>query len=164
MWEIKSNFGISLDLFELATFDTNYGLQTADKAITGCTKVALRYFGLFLAKRRLKMIDTLLIFSENLTIQNVPGAKVQRIEILRLWWLLCGRYEARNILFKPILVDACWQWGYWILLCSILSLRHISDNIRHLFWPHGRWIRPGIDHRLYKVCLTQILMIILRCL
>ena len=38
--EITSNFRISLDLFELATFGINYGLQTADKAITGCTKVS----------------------------------------------------------------------------------------------------------------------------
>ena len=73
--KITSNFRISLDLFELATFRTNYGLQTAGKAITGCTKVPLRYFGPFLAKRRLEIIDTLVFFSENLTLQNVPGAK-----------------------------------------------------------------------------------------
>ena len=76
MWEITSNFRISLDLFELATFGTNYGLQTADKAIIGCTKVALRYFEPFPAKRRLQMIGTLVFFCENLTLQNAQGAKV----------------------------------------------------------------------------------------
>ena len=40
--EITSTFRISLDLFELATFGVNYGLQTAGKVITGRTKVALR--------------------------------------------------------------------------------------------------------------------------
>ena len=50
MLEITSNFRNSLDLFDLATFGTNYGLQTADKAITSCTKVALQYFGSFLVE------------------------------------------------------------------------------------------------------------------
>ena len=45
--EITSNFRINFDLFEFATFDTNYGLQAANQAITGCTKVALRYFRSF---------------------------------------------------------------------------------------------------------------------
>ena len=57
----------------------------AEKAITGCTKVALRYFEPFPAKRRLEMIDTLVFFSENLILQNAPGAKVQRIEIRSFW-------------------------------------------------------------------------------
>ena len=38
MLEISLNFRISLDLFELATFGRNYGLQAADKVITGCMK------------------------------------------------------------------------------------------------------------------------------
>ena len=58
---MTSNFRISLDLFELANFSTNNDLQTADKAITS-TKVALRYFGPFPAKRRLEVIDTLVFF------------------------------------------------------------------------------------------------------
>ena len=33
--EMTSNFRISLDLIELVTFGTNYGLQTADKTISG---------------------------------------------------------------------------------------------------------------------------------
>ena len=74
MLEITS---IRLNLFELATFGTNYGLQMAGKAITGCTKVVLRYFVTFPAKHRLEMIDTLIFSSENLTLQNAPGAKVQ---------------------------------------------------------------------------------------
>ena len=45
--QITSNVRIGLDLFELFT---NYGLQTADKAITGCTKITLRYFGQFPAR------------------------------------------------------------------------------------------------------------------
>ena len=104
--EITSKFITSLDLCELATFGTNYGLQTADKALTGCTKVALRYFGPFPAKRRLEMIDPSVFFSENLTLQNAPNAKVQRFEIQKFCWLLCGRNEARILLFKPFLVDA----------------------------------------------------------
>ena len=64
-----------LDLFELATFGTNYGLQTGGKAITCCTKVALRYFGPFPAKLHLEMIDALVIFNENLTPQNATAQK-----------------------------------------------------------------------------------------
>ena len=79
MLKITSNFVFSLDLFELDTFGRNYDLQTANKAITGCTKVALRYFGPIPAKRRIEIINTLVFFSENLTLQNTPGAKVQRI-------------------------------------------------------------------------------------
>ena len=79
MLKITSNFRISLDLFELATFGTNYGIQTADKDITGCTKVALRYFGPLLSKRHLGMIDTLKFSSVNIILQNAPGAEVQRI-------------------------------------------------------------------------------------
>ena len=96
--EITSNFRISVDLFELATFDTSSYLQTANKAITGCTKATLRYFSPFLAKRCLEMIDTLVFFSENLTPQNDPGAEVQLIKIRRFWWPLGGRNEARNLL------------------------------------------------------------------
>ena len=83
MLEITSNFRISLDLFELASFAMNYGLQMANKTITGCTKVALPYFGPFPVKRRLEMTNTLVFFSENLTLQNPLGPKVQRIEIWR---------------------------------------------------------------------------------
>ena len=83
MLEITLNFKNSLDLYELATFGTNYSLQTADKAITDCTKVALRYLSPFPVKHRLEMIDTLIFFNENLTLQNAPGVKFQRIEIQR---------------------------------------------------------------------------------
>ena len=136
MLKIKSNFRISLDLFQLATFGTNYGPQTADKAVTGSTKVALRYLGPFPAKRRLEMIDSLLYFSEHLTLQNIPGVKVQQIEIRIYWWPLCRRNEARNLLFKPFLVDACWVrsvCGRNVCLSrvSIISLRHFPCNIRH---------------------------------
>ena len=54
MLEMNSNFRICLDLFELAILGTNYGFQMADKAITGCTKVNLRYFRPFPAKRVLR--------------------------------------------------------------------------------------------------------------
>ena len=62
MLEITSNFRICLDLFKLASFGTNYGLQTADEEITNCTKVDLRYFGPFPALRCLEMIDTFIFF------------------------------------------------------------------------------------------------------
>ena len=78
MLEKTSNFRINLDLFYLAIFGTNYGLQTADKA----TKVALRYFGPLPAKRRLEIIDNLAIID---SLQNGPNAKVQWIEIRRFW-------------------------------------------------------------------------------
>ena len=107
MLEIAYNFKISSDFFELAIFGANYGFQRADKAITGCKKGFLRHFGPFLAKCRFKMIDTLVFFSENLTLQYAPSAKVQRIKIRRFWWPLCFRNEERNFLFKPFLVDAC---------------------------------------------------------
>ena len=45
MLEITPNFRNNLYLLELASSGTNYSLQTADKAIIGCTKGALRYFG-----------------------------------------------------------------------------------------------------------------------
>ena len=38
MLEIASNFRISLDLFELANFITNYGFQTTYKDTTGRRK------------------------------------------------------------------------------------------------------------------------------
>ena len=76
MLEITSNIKISLDLFELATFGTNYGLETAGKTITGCMKVSLQYFSPLTAKHSLKMICTLVSFSDNLTLHNAPGAKV----------------------------------------------------------------------------------------
>ena len=60
MLEIATNFRISLDLFELATVGMNYGLQTAGKTITSCTKVTLLYFIPFQATRRLEMVDTLM--------------------------------------------------------------------------------------------------------
>ena len=87
MLEITSNFKITLDLFELATFGKNYGLQMADKTITGCTKLALRCFCPIPAKRRLEMIDTVVFFIENLSLQNVPSAKVQWIKIRKFWFL-----------------------------------------------------------------------------
>ena len=62
MSEIKSNFRISLEMFELATFGTNYGLQTANETFTRCPKVALRgYFVPLAAKRSLKMNDTIFL-------------------------------------------------------------------------------------------------------
>ena len=61
--EIKSNFRISLDLFELTILGTNYGLQTANETVTCCPKVALRYFVPLAAKGFLEVIDTLVFFS-----------------------------------------------------------------------------------------------------
>ena len=55
MSERTSNFRISLDLFELVTFGTNYGLQTANETVTRCPNVALRYFGPFPEKRLLEV-------------------------------------------------------------------------------------------------------------
>ena len=94
MSEIASNFRISLDLFELVTFGTNYGLQAANETVTRCPKVALRYFGPFPAKRLLEVIDTLVFFNANLAFQNTPDAMVQRICIRRFWWPLCAGNEA----------------------------------------------------------------------
>ena len=79
----------------------------ADKTIKTSTKVAPQDFGPFPTKRRLEILDTFVFFSENLTLQNAPEEKVQRIEIQRFWWPLYGRNDAMNPLFKPFLVDAC---------------------------------------------------------
>ena len=57
MLEIKSNFRISIDLFELANFGTNYGLQTVTETVTRCPKVALRYFVPLAAKHFLEVIE-----------------------------------------------------------------------------------------------------------
>ena len=96
--EIELNFNIILDLFELVTFDTNYGLQTANETVTRCPKVALWYFGQFPAKRLLEVIDTLVFFSANLAFQNTPETIAQRIGIRRYWWPLCSGNEARNLI------------------------------------------------------------------
>ena len=77
----KSNFRISLDLFELATFGTNYGLQMVNETVTRCPKVALRYFVPLAAKRFLEVIDTLVFFSAHLAFQNTQGTIVQQIGI-----------------------------------------------------------------------------------
>ena len=75
MTEIASNFRISLDLFELVTFGTNYGLQTANETVTRCPNVTLWYFGQ--------------IFT-NLAFQYTPDTIVQRIGIRRFLWPLCA--------------------------------------------------------------------------
>ena len=67
-------------MLELPTFGTNYDHQTADKASTVCTKVALWYFCPFPAKRRLEMIDTLVFFSENLTLQTAKAQMSSGLE------------------------------------------------------------------------------------
>ena len=85
MLEIKSNFRISLDLFELATFGMNYGLQTVNETVTRCPKVALRYFVPLSGKRFLEVIDTLVFFSAKFAVQNTSGTIVQRIGIRRFW-------------------------------------------------------------------------------
>ena len=72
MSELASKFRICLDLFELVTFDTNFGLQTANETVSRCPNVALRYFGEFPVKRLLEVIDTLVFFSANLAFQNTP--------------------------------------------------------------------------------------------
>ena len=83
MLERISNFRISLDLFELATFHMNYGLQTANETVTRCPKVALRYFLPLVSKRFIEVIDTFVFFSGNLAFQNTLGTIVQRIGIRR---------------------------------------------------------------------------------
>ena len=109
--------------------------------------MALPYFGPFSEKHRLDMIDTLVFFSENLILQNAPGAKVERIEIPKFWWLLCGRNEAKNLLFKPFLVDACWVWtvllerpwaaatitidGVWVLFANV-KLTYLASKPDHI--------------------------------
>ena len=75
------NFKISLDLFKLVNFGTNYGPQTANETVTRCPNVALRYFGQFPAKRLLEVIDTLVFLSAKLAFQNTPDTIVQRIGI-----------------------------------------------------------------------------------
>ena len=75
MSEIKSNFRISLDLFELTIFGTNYGIQTVNESSRRCPKVALRYFVPLAAKRFLELFDTVVFFSAKLAFQNSPGTQ-----------------------------------------------------------------------------------------
>ena len=96
--EIASNFRICVDLLKLFTFGTSFGLQTANETVTCCPNVALRYFGQFLAKRLLEVIDTLVFFSANLDFQNTPDTIVQRIGNRRFWWPLCAGNEAGNLI------------------------------------------------------------------
>ena len=95
----KINFRISLDLIDLASFGTNYGLQTVNDTVTRCPKVALRSFVPLTAKRFLEVIDTLVFISGNLALKNTPGTAVQRIGIRRFWWSLCGGNEATKLIF-----------------------------------------------------------------
>jgi hypothetical protein len=76
MSKVTSNFRVNSFFFELTTFGENYSLQTANEAITRCPQVALRYFGPFPAKGLLEMIDTLVFFSANLTLQNTQDRKL----------------------------------------------------------------------------------------
>ena len=99
MSEVIPHFSTNLDLFGLATFDMNYVLQTSNKTITRCPKVALRYFLPLAAKRFLEVIDTLVFFCANLAFQNTLGTIVLRIGIRRFWWPLCSGNEARNCIF-----------------------------------------------------------------
>ena len=75
MPEIKSNFRISLDLFELATFGTNYGLQSVNETVTRWPKVALRYFVPLAAKRFLEVIATLVLFFGPNLLSKIPQAQ-----------------------------------------------------------------------------------------
>ena len=98
MLEITSNFGINLDLFELATFGTNSGHQSSQTA----RKLFCGILIPFPTKRYLEIIHTLVFFSGNLTLPNAPGAKVQQIVIRKFWWPLYDRNEARKLLFQVI--------------------------------------------------------------
>ena len=105
MSKIKSNFRISLDLFELATFGTNYGLQTVNEIVTRCPKVPLWYFVPLAPKRFLEVINTFVFFSANLAFQNTAGIIVQAINIRRFWSLLCGINEAWMARAKVLLLE-----------------------------------------------------------
>ena len=85
MSEIASNFKISLDLFELITFDTNDDLQTTNQTVTQCPNVALRILALSRRSACLLVIDTLVFFSANIAFQNTPDTIVQRIGSRRFW-------------------------------------------------------------------------------
>ena len=80
MSQIKSTFETSLDLFELAAFGTNYGLQTENETVTRCPKVALRYFVPLAEKRFIEVIDTLVFFSS-----SCPKNPRHRIGMRRFW-------------------------------------------------------------------------------
>lgn len=114
MSELTSNFRIKSFLFELGTFGTNYGLQTADRVIVRCPKVALRHFGPFPAKRLLKMVDTWVFFRANLTLQNTPGAIVQRFGIWRFWWPLWWRKSSFWLIFMPVIIFVALKPQYLI--------------------------------------------------
>lgn len=76
----------------MATFGINYGLQTVSEGVARCPKVGLWYFGPFPANRLLELVDTLVFFSDNLTLQNTLGRKFQRFFIWNIW----SRLYAKN--------------------------------------------------------------------
>ena len=83
MLETTLNFGICLDLFELAhlwheLWPSNGRLSHHRLHETGSAAVWP-----IPTKRRLQMINTLIFFSENIAQQNAQDAKVQRIR--RFW-------------------------------------------------------------------------------
>ena len=133
----KSYFRISLDLFQLVTFGTNYGLQTVNEIRHTLPEIgSAGYFVPLAAKRFLELIDSLVFFSANLAFQNTLGTIVQRIGIRRFWRPLCGGNEAKNLCF----------WVRWSVcarnVCMSKASMHrpayFRDNILHLFWRHGR--------------------------
>ena len=165
MLETTSNFRTSLDLFELANFGMNYGPHTADKAITGCTKVALPYFGPFPAKRRLKIINTLVFFrilskmreaekSNGLRSENFGGHCA--VEMKRGTYFLSHSWLTHAECGGAEFVDE-------ILVCPGFQYCHIVDNIRHSFWPHGQWIPVGSGDHTITIGGAWVLVANSRC-
>ena len=88
---------------------SNWPSMQRNKAFKRTTKPsqALRYFGPFTAKLRFKTINTLAFYSDNLTLQNDSGAKVQWIEIRRFLWPLGHQiFFILILLFKS---KKCWK-------------------------------------------------------
>ena len=92
MSQIISHFRISLDLFELATFDMNYGLQTANDSVPLCPKVALRYFVALFSSANTISLKKKLFFLKCWYIRKY-GQKT-----IFSWWL------RKNIIFLEMLI------------------------------------------------------------
>ena len=131
MSKIKSNFRISLDLFESATFGTNYGLQTVNETVTRCPKVALWYFVPLAAKHFLEVINTLVFCQPcfpKYPRTNSPTDLHPEIFVITLeWCVLCA------MVLSPVELSKVRGRYVCMPMASIHPPAYFRDNVRHLF-------------------------------
>ena len=125
-------------MFELVTFGTNYGLQTANETVTRCPNVALQYL--------LEVIDTLVFFSANLAFQktrhNSPTNWYPEILVAIVRWKLSEEHHFVTIygwrvlsamVLSPVGMSKVWGQNFFVPKALIPPPEFVRDNIGHLF-------------------------------